>query len=128
MMSPGLAAIVYGLAETSLAGGLADVRALAPLLAGVALVTAFVLHARRSPRPLIDVRLLNRRPFAAAFATVLLLGVGLFGSMFLLPLYYQGARGLSALDAGLLMAPQGIGAALVMPFAGRATDGSAPAA
>ena len=42
--------------------------------------------------------------------------------MFLLPLYYQVVRGQSALMAGLLMAPQGIGAALVMRKAGDITD------
>jgi MFS family permease len=42
--------------------------------------------------------------------------------MFLLPLYYQVAQGESPLTAGLLMAPQGLGAALVMPISGRLTD------
>ena len=50
--------------------------------------------------------------FAAAF----------FGAMLLLPLYYQVARGQSALDAGLLMIPQGVGAALMMPVGGRVVD------
>jgi MFS family permease len=42
--------------------------------------------------------------------------------MFLLPIYYQVVRGQTPLTAGLLMAPQGIGAALVMPLAGKFTD------
>ena len=42
--------------------------------------------------------------------------------MLLLPLYYQVVRGESALDAGLLLAPQGLGAAIAMPIAGRLTD------
>jgi MFS family permease len=42
--------------------------------------------------------------------------------MLVLPLYYQVGRGQTALTAGLLMAPQGIGAALAIPFAGRLTD------
>jgi len=42
--------------------------------------------------------------------------------MIVLPLYYQIDRGESALAAGLLMAPQGVGAALAMPFAGKLTD------
>jgi MFS family permease len=40
----------------------------------------------------------------------------------LAPLYYQTVRGESALHAGLLMAPQGLGAAIAMPLAGRLTD------
>jgi MFS family permease len=46
--------------------------------------------------------------------------------MFLLPLYYQIARGQSALAAGLLMAPQGIGAACVMRLSGSITDRVGP--
>ena len=42
--------------------------------------------------------------------------------MLILPLYYQVVRGESALAAGLLLAPQGIGAAMAMPIAGRLTD------
>jgi MFS family permease len=42
--------------------------------------------------------------------------------MLLLPLYYQVARGQSALDAGLLMIPQGLGAAMMMPVGGRVVD------
>src|SRR5436309_1225237 len=51
-----------------------------------------------------------------------ILGPTLFGGMILLPLYWQHIRGESVLDAGLLMAPQGLGMALVMPAAGRLTD------
>jgi EmrB/QacA subfamily drug resistance transporter len=60
LLSPGLAALVFGLAETAGAGGFAEPRAFGPLVAGTALVAAFVLHARRAPNPLIDVRLLKR--------------------------------------------------------------------
>jgi len=45
-----------------------------------------------------------------------------------LPLYYQGGLGASPLHAGLLLVPQGIGAAVAIPLAGRASDryGSGP--
>jgi predicted MFS family arabinose efflux permease len=46
--------------------------------------------------------------------------------MFILPIYYQVARGESALDAGLLLAPQGVGAALSMSLGGRLTDRVGP--
>jgi MFS family permease len=42
--------------------------------------------------------------------------------MILLPLYWQSVRHESVIDAGLLMAPQGVGAALTMPIAGKLTD------
>jgi EmrB/QacA subfamily drug resistance transporter len=122
LLSPGLAALVYGSAEITGSGGFADPRTFVPIVLGVSLVTGFVLHARRARNALIDVRLFLKRPFSAGVATTFCIGMGLFGALFLLPLYYQRARGQSPLDAGLLLAPQGIGAAIMMPFAGWLTD------
>ena len=48
--------------------------------------------------------------------------ISVFGAMLLLPLYLQAVRGESAFDSGLLLAPQGIGAMIVMPIAGQLTD------
>src|SRR4051794_34999278 len=122
LLSPGLAGIVFGLSETETHGGLKAPIAWVPIVAGVILVALFVRHAWRASRPLIDVRLFRSVSFSAAAATTTLLGGALFGAMIVLPLYYQVARGESALTAGLLMAPQGLGAALAMPIAGRLTD------
>jgi predicted MFS family arabinose efflux permease len=48
--------------------------------------------------------------------------IAVFGGMLLLPLYFQAVRGESAMDTGLLLAPQGFGAMVAMPIAGRLTD------
>jgi EmrB/QacA subfamily drug resistance transporter len=122
LLSPGVAAIVFGLSETETHGGITDPIAWVPIVAGALLVAAFVWHALRAPRPLLDVRLFRVPAFGAAAATTFLLAASLFGAMIIMPLYYQVGRGESALIAGLLMAPQGLGAALAMPFAGRLAD------
>jgi EmrB/QacA subfamily drug resistance transporter len=122
LLSPGLAGLVLGLSETQSHSGIGDPVAFGPIVAGILLVALFVRHALRARRPLIDVRLFRSPAFRAAAATTFLMGAALFGAMLVLPLYYQVARGESALSAGLLMAPQGIGAALAMPFTGRLTD------
>ena len=126
MLSPGLAAFVYGLAETSSGGGVGSPRALVPMLAGLALIAAFLVHALRTQGALLDVRLFAKRSVAAASGTTMLFAMAYFGAALLLPLYFQIARGLSPLHAGLLIAPQGLGAALMMPFAGKATDRTGP--
>jgi nitrate/nitrite transporter NarK len=113
---------VFGLAETETSGGLSATIAWGPIAAGLVLIALFVRHALRVPSPLIDMRLFRSVGFSAAAATTFLLGAALFGAMLLLPLYYQVDRGETALSAGLLMASQGIGAALVMPISGRLTD------
>jgi EmrB/QacA subfamily drug resistance transporter len=122
LISPGVAGIVFGLSESVSHGGFAAPTVWVPVVIGIALVAAFVRHALRATRPLIDVRLFANRAFAAASGTTFLLGGALFGAMIILPLYYQVDRGESALTAGLLMAPQGLGAAMAMPLAGRLTD------
>jgi EmrB/QacA subfamily drug resistance transporter len=123
LLSPGLAALVYGLSEVGIEGGFGSAKVIVGLGAGAVLLTAFVVHAvGAGSRALIDVRLFRDRAFAAASGTTFIFGVSLFGAMFVLPLYYQVARGESALDAGLLLAPQGLGAATAMPIAGRLTD------
>jgi EmrB/QacA subfamily drug resistance transporter len=122
LLSPGLAGVVFGLSETETHGGMGDPIAWGPIVAGLILIAAFVMHAARAPRPLIDVKLFKVPAFGAASATTFLLAGSLFGAMIILPLYYQVDRGESALAAGLLMAPQGLGAALVMPIAGKLAD------
>ena len=52
----------------------------------------------------------------------LLAGAALYGTMLLLPLYYQQVRGVSALTAGVMLVPQGIGMLLSRSAAGRLTD------
>src|SRR4051795_10538247 len=122
LLSPGLGLFVFGLSESESHGGFGDPLVWGPIVAGLILVAAFVLHSMRAPRPLLDVKLFRVRAFSAAASTTFLVGAALFGAMIILPLYYQVARGENALTAGLLMAPQGIGACLAMPLAGRLTD------
>jgi EmrB/QacA subfamily drug resistance transporter len=125
LLSPGLAALLYGLSEAGVSG-LGDPVVLGCLGGGALLIAAFVMHARRSQEPLLDVRLFAERGFAAANVAIFLVVAAIYGAMFLLPLYYQVLRGQTALTAGLLMAPQGIGAALMMPLGGRLTDRIGP--
>jgi EmrB/QacA subfamily drug resistance transporter len=122
LLCPGLAGIVFGLSETESHGGIGEPSAYGPILAGLALLALFGWHSLRVPRPLIDVRLFRSRGFRAAAILTVLLGGALFGTLLLLPLYYQVDRGETALHAGLLIAPQGLGAAVMLPIAGRLTD------
>jgi len=122
LLSPGLAAFIYGLAKSSGAGGFGSAEVLVPCIAGIVLLALFVRHALRVDEPLIDLRLFTNRTFAAASGMLVLFAIAVFGSMLLLPLYLQAVRGESALSSGLLLAPQGLGAMLVMPIAGQLTD------
>jgi EmrB/QacA subfamily drug resistance transporter len=122
LVSPGAGAIVLGISEYGAHRTFTVLSAWLPLALGLLAVTAFAFYAVRTRYPIIAVRLFRSGGFSAAAATVFLTGIALFGSMILLPLYYQVARGESPLIAGLLVAPQGLGAAIGMNLGGRATD------
>jgi EmrB/QacA subfamily drug resistance transporter len=126
MLSPGLALLIYGLAETASEGGFGSVKVLGPMLVGAALIGAFIRHGLRASEPLIDLRLFANKTFAAAAGSMTLFAVAFFGAMLLMPLYFQTVRGESALSAGLILAPQGLGAMITMPIAGRLTDRTGP--
>jgi EmrB/QacA subfamily drug resistance transporter len=122
LLSVGVPLIVYGLAEIGQQGTLMVAQAYAPLLIGAVLVTAFVIHALRVAEPLLDVRLFQKPSFSAAAVTTFVLGAALFGAMLIMPLYFQLVRGEDAVTTGLLLIPQGIGAAFAMALGGRLTD------
>ncbi|MGH3478805.1 MAG: MFS transporter, partial [Nocardioidaceae bacterium] len=123
LLSGGLVSLLYGLSEASSRGSFTGWGVIGWLLAGVVLVGLFVLHSlQRGPAALIDVRLFKNRLFASGAVAVFLVAIALFGGLLMLPLYYQSVRLEGPLAAGLLLAPQGLGAMTAMPIAGRITD------
>jgi EmrB/QacA subfamily drug resistance transporter len=122
LLSGASTAIVYGLSELGLGSSVGSAKVVLPTLAGAALGAAFCWHALRVERPLLDVRLYANRVFAGASFTTFGVGAALFGAMILVPLYYQQVRGQSVIATGLLCGPQGIGALVAMPIAGRLTE------
>ena len=86
------------------------------------LVIAFVFHSFQPEHPLLDLRLFRNRNLAISIMTMFLFAVAFFGGLLLVPTYFQQVRGESTLNAGLLVAPQGIGAMLTMPIAGALSD------
>jgi EmrB/QacA subfamily drug resistance transporter len=122
LLSTGSAAVVYGLSQLGTGSSAGSPAVLLPVIVGFGLTAAFCVHALRVERPLLDVRLYANRVFAGASFTTFGLGAALFGAMILVPLYYQEVRGESIINTGLLNGPQGIGALVAMPIAGRLTE------
>jgi EmrB/QacA subfamily drug resistance transporter len=122
LMATGIPAIVYGLAEIGETNGFTSIKVIGPIVGGAVLVVLFALHALRARRPLLNIRLYKKPTFWTASIAMFCVSAALFGGMILLPLYWQSVRHESVIVTGLLTAPQGIGAALMMPVAGRLTD------
>ncbi|MFG6194795.1 MDR family MFS transporter [Nonomuraea sp. JJY05] len=113
LLGIGTAALLYALGNAAADGSDAGVRVWTPLVAGVALTIGFVAWSlARGTRAAIPVRIFAHKAFSAATATLFLTGVALYGALFLIPLYFQQQREMSALAAGTVLALQGIGSLL----------------
>jgi EmrB/QacA subfamily drug resistance transporter len=128
LLSPGLALFLYGVSTTPETGTLLDREVLVPALLGVALIIAFVPWAlrRSNVHPLVELRLFKNRDMTIAVVSMMLFAIAFFGASLLFPLYFQQVRGEDALGAGLILAPQGIGAMVTMPIAGILADRIGP--
>jgi EmrB/QacA subfamily drug resistance transporter len=114
-------AITYGLAAVGQGNADAPGTVLA-LTLGTAVLIAFVVHALRAQTPLLELRLYRNRAFTAAAVGNLVIGAAVFGPYLLLPLFYEQVQGADSFRAGLLFAPQGVGAAFSIVLFARQTD------
>ncbi|MEU6062951.1 MULTISPECIES: DHA2 family efflux MFS transporter permease subunit [Streptomyces] len=121
LASGGLFGLVYGLVRGP-ADGWTSSLVLTGLIAGVALLAAFVVHGSRAKNPMLPMRLFRSRAFAGINAASLLMFLGMFGSIFLLSQYMQGVLGYSPTQAGLRMLPWTGMPMLVAPIAGILSD------
>jgi len=104
----GLGSAMYGISAGP-GHGWTSTPVLAALSAGLVLLVAMAVVELRSPAPVIDIRLARDRLFTACSAAMTLESVGFLGALFVLSLYYQNGRGLSALASGLSTAPEALG-------------------
>jgi EmrB/QacA subfamily drug resistance transporter len=122
LMSPGLALFLFGVSSIPGEGTVNSPRVWVSMLIGALLILAFVWHSFRPEHPLLDLRLFKDRNLRICIITMFMFAAAFFGGLLLVPSYYQTVRGETPLQAGLLVAPQGIGAMLTMPIAGTLTD------
>ena len=104
----GLGLLMYGVSEGPLKDWTSpDV--LASCLTGAVLLVAMVLVGLRTPHPMVDLRLFTGRLFRSSNCVVFLTSMSFLATLYLIPLYYQDARGLSALQSGLSTFPEAFG-------------------
>ncbi len=100
----GLVTLVYGIIDGG-EHGFGRPRVWAAIAVGVALLGLFVRLERRSDHPSLNVQLFRDARFSAAVAATGLVFFAGFGTLFFLSFYLQLVRGLSPLDAGLMLTP-----------------------
>src|SRR4051812_32768970 len=89
---------------------------------GLASLVSFVLLLWREltiDEPIINFRVLKSRQLAAGVSIAAVLGLALFGSIFILPIFFQNLHGLTANQTGLVILPGAIASAVTMAFVGK---------
>ena len=93
------------------------------MLSVVAAVTlvALIWHELVTDDPVVDLRVFKERSYAVGVFLMTVVGFVLYGSMVLLPVMLQTLLGYPPLQAGIAMAPRGIGSFFMMPMTGMMT-------
>jgi DHA2 family multidrug resistance protein len=94
------------------------------ILSIVSALTLLILiyHELTTDHPIIDLRVFKERSYATGVFLMTMLGFVLYGSLVLLPVMLQTLLGYPALQAGIAMAPRGMGSLVMMPIVGMLTS------
>src|SRR5437763_13189401 len=88
------------------------------IVSGLSILT-FLIWELYTPEPIVNLRVFLNRNFAVGCGMIATVGVVLYGSTALLPLFLQTLLGYPAIDSGLAVSPRGVGAVVSMMIVGR---------
>ena len=120
---------IYGLTEgnaASNAEGWSSPRIMMFFAVSIIAFVVFITTELTVKNPLIDLKLLKDHNFAISNLIMLIFGIGMFGSTFLLPLYLQNSLGYTAIQSGAVFLPVGIIQGTMSPISGRFADKTNP--
>lgn len=121
----GLSTLLYGMSDAS-TDGWGSTKVLAFLTIGVIMLALFVFvelrTAARGGQPLLDLRVFVNGPFTTSSLASIIVTFALYGGLFIVPIYLQNLRGLSAFQAGLLLLPQAFASMVASVISGRLVD------
>ena len=139
LITVGLASVLFGLIEAQTYGWLVPNQEfsaagfswstsnplslpLVSIISGIVLLGAFTLYeirrARKGRVPLFDFSLLKYKGFRYGLFTVTIVAMGEFGAVFIISIFLQTVKGLSAINAGLTFLPMAISVFIFAPIAG----------
>jgi EmrB/QacA subfamily drug resistance transporter len=122
----GFGAILYAASNAETLGWRSPTVVASFVVGGIGLVLFALVELFVAKVPLLDLRLFAKRVFLNASLLGYVSMIALFGAEFLMPLYLQALRGLSALQTGLMLLPLAISGGLSVTLAGRLYDRLGP--
>jgi EmrB/QacA subfamily drug resistance transporter len=117
----GFSAMLLGLSDAA-TDGWTSLSVLARFAIGIVALSGWVWVELTDEHPLLDLRLFKIPIFTFSALVSLVLTVGMFGGMLVLPLFLQNLRGLGAAESGLILMIQVLPMTIAMPLVGRLVD------
>jgi hypothetical protein len=114
----GLGLLMFGVSEGPLQSW-SSPEVVATCVAGAVLLSVFAVVELHTRRPMVDLHLLSGRLFRSTNCVMFLAAAAFLGTLYLIPLYFQDARGMSALQSGLSTFPEAIGVMIGAQVASR---------
>ncbi len=118
LVTAGLFGLTYGLIGTTDNGWLSP-RTLIVLGVAIVLLGVFVWWESRHDQPMVPLGFFKNRVFSTSIIVAVLVGFGLYGSLFVITLYMQNIRGYDAIGAGIRTLPLTMAVMFVAPLAGK---------
>jgi EmrB/QacA subfamily drug resistance transporter len=121
LSSIGFGGILYGFSSAGSKGWDSPL-VYGTIIIGVISLTAFILRQIKLEKPLLNFSIYKYPMFALSSAISMVVNMAMFSGMLLLPIYVQTIRGITPLDAGLMMLPGALMMALMSPITGKLFD------
>ena len=118
LLAVGMAALPIALDKGQEDDWLASAWIIGLLVTAAVCLTVFVVHTLRVAHPVVKLWVFADRTFTLGTVLVTLMSFVLFGSLVMLPLLLQTLMRYPPLEAGLAMAPRGVGSLIAMPLVG----------
>ncbi|MGZ4159722.1 MAG: DHA2 family efflux MFS transporter permease subunit [Neobacillus sp.] len=117
----GFGGILYGFSSAG-TDGWDSPQVYGTLILGVVSLVTFILRQLKLEKPLLNFRIFKYPMFALSSTISMVVTMAMFSGMLLMPIYVQTVRGISPIDAGLMMLPGAILMAIMMPITGKLFD------
>ncbi|HAQ06273.1 MAG TPA: MFS transporter, partial [Bacillus bacterium] len=121
LSSAGFGGLLYGFSSAGSKGWDSPL-VYGTLIIGVVSLIWFILRQINQDNPMLNFRIYQYPMFALSSAISMVITMAMFSGMLLIPLYVQTVRGISPLDAGLMLLPGAIAMAIMSPITGRLFD------